>query len=346
MLWSLAPLQLPTVSHGDRVFIEEYLQDLRRDRFSPPGLVLYARRAGGRVREYLVAHPGAVRSVWSLALLYFAAAFVAAAVMALAWDRHLAHDLFVWTALGILPTFTLVTLHLDLLRDREGYRLPGINLPIALTLLRATLLPAIVLFLAHRLFPLALVLFLLAALSDVLDGWLARRWNQVTQLGTVLDPIVDIVFNLSIFLSLTRDGMLPGWVGLAATLRYGILLVGGVYLYLFVGPVRIRPTAFGRLTGVVMATLMFFLVALGAFDGRAAERLMPLTRAALGVLLCATIVHVVALGWYNLRVMAGAGRSGRPADAGRPDGTIGVADPAGVAAARGRVVGDVRWGAR
>ena len=119
-----------------------------------------------------------------------------------------------------------------------------------------------------------------------------------------------------------------------------------MYLYLFVGPVRIRPTAFGRLTGVVMATLMFFLVALGAFDGRAAERLMPLTRAALGVLLCATIVHVVALGWYNLRVMAGAGRSGRPADAGRPDGTIGVADPAGVAAARGRVVGDVRWGAR
>ena len=83
-------------------------------------------------------------------------------------------------------TFTLVTLHLDLLRDREGYRLPGINLPIALTLLRATLLPAIVLFLAHRLFPLALGLFLLAALSDVLDGWLARRWNQVTQLGTVL----------------------------------------------------------------------------------------------------------------------------------------------------------------
>jgi len=303
------------------VFIEEYLQDLRRDRFSPPGLMLYARRAGGRVREYLVAHPGAVRSVWSLALLFFAAAFVAAAVMALAWDRHLAHDLFVWTALGILPTFTLVTLHLDLLRDPEGYRLSGINLPIALTLLRVTLLPAIVLFLAHRLFPLALGLFLLASLSDVLDGWLARRWNQVTQLGTVLDPIVDIVFNLSIFLSLTRDGMLPGWVGLAATLRYGILLVGGAYLYLFVGPVKIQPTLFGRLTGVLMSSLVGFLVLLHVRSTPVTSALIPLTQIALGVLLGSTVAHVTALGWYNLKVMTGHAQQ------------------------RGRVVGDVRWGA-
>jgi len=223
------------------------------------------------------------------------------------------------------------------------------TLPNIITLARICLTPVIALLpFIQGYWPkvIAFVIFLVAAFSDVVDGWLARRWKQVTQLGTVLDPIVDIVFNLSIFLSLTRDGMLPGWVGLAATLRYGILLVGGVYLYLFVGPVRIRPTAFGRLTGVVMATLMVFLVALGAFDGTAAERLMPLTRAALGVLLCATVIHVVALGWYNLRVMTGAGRAGRPADGSLPGAAPGVADAAGAAAARGRVVGDVRWGAR
>ena len=304
------------------MFIEEYLQDLRRERFTPAAGLLYLRRASARVRECLVANPGAARSLWSLGLLFFACAFVGAAGVALADDRHLAYALFGWTALGILLTFGLVTLHLDLLRDAGGYRLSAVNLPIALTLLRVTLLPAIVIFLTRHRYPAALGLFLAAALSDVLDGWLARRSNQVTQLGTVLDPIVDIVFNLTLVLGLARTGLLPLWVGAAAALRYGILLAGGIYLYLFVGPVRIRPTLFGRLSGVVMAALIAFLVLLGALQGHAAERLVPLTQAALGVLMAATVVHVVALGWYNLRVLSGE------------------------VAARGRVVGDVRWGAR
>ncbi len=303
------------------MFIEEYLQELRRDRYSLPAILAYARRAAGRAREVLVANPGAVRSLWSLALLYFATAFVAAAIMALGYSRPLAYAFFLWTALGILPVFTLVTLHLDLLRDRDGFRLSAINLPIALTLLRVTLLPPIVLFLIRRHFGLALAAFLAASLLDVLDGWLARRWGQVTPLGTVLDPIVDVVFNLSIFAGLARAGLLPGWVLAVAALRYGTLLLGGIGLTVLVGPVRIRPTFFGRLTGVVMTALMTFLVLLRTLDGRPAELLTPLTQVALGALMAATVVHVVALGWYNLRVMTGAG-------------------------AGGQVVGDIRWGAR
>lgn len=303
------------------MFIEDYLKDLRRDRFSLPAVATYARRAAGRTRECMVANPGAVRSLWSLALVFFAAAFIAAAALALRVDRRLAHEFFYWTALGILPTFTLVTLHLDLLRDRQGYRLSAINLPIALTLLRVTLVPAILLFLLRRNDGLALGAFLVATMSDVLDGWLARRWSQVTHLGVVLDPIVDIVFNLSIFVGLARVGLIPTWVCVVAALRYAVLLMGGIGLYVFVGPVRIQPTFFGRLTGVVMAALMALLVLLRVVQGRAADRLVPLTQVALGVLVCATVVQVVALGWYNLRVMSGA-------------------------AAPGQVVGDVRWGAR
>ncbi len=303
------------------MFIEEYLQDLRRDRFSLPAAATYARRAAGRAREVLVANPGAVRSLWSVALLYFAATFVAAAAMALTYSRPLANAFFLWTALGILPAFTLVTLHLDLLRDRDGFRLSAVNVPIALTMLRVTLLPAIALFLVRHHYTLALAAFLIASVLDVLDGWLARRWGQVTPLGTVLDPIVDIVFNLSIFASLARAGLLPVWVLGVAALRYGILLIGGIGLTVLVGPVRIRPTFFGRLTGVVMSALMTFLVLLQALEGQTSEILTPLTQVALGALLCATVVHVVALGWYNLRVMNGA-------------------------PAAGQVVGDVRWGAR
>ena len=304
------------------MFIEEYLQELRRDRFAPRAVAWYARRAAARARESLVANPGAARSIWSLGLVFFATAFVAAVVLALWDDRRLALDFFVCTTLAMLPVFVLVTVHLDLLRDRDGFRLSAINLPTSLTVLRFCLAPGIALFLVRHHFALALATYLTAELSDVADGWLARRLKQITCLGTVLDPIVDICFNVVIFGGLFASGLIPPWVLAVALLRYGIFLVGGACLYLLVGPVRIRPTFFGRLSGVVMVALVAFLVLLHALRAAWVERLAPLTVIALGALLLAAVGQVAALGWYNLRVMRGEVQE------------------------QGRVVGDVRWGPR
>ena len=305
------------------MFVEEYLQDLRRDRFTLPALVLYARRLARRVRGDMVANPGAVRSVWSLALIFFAVAFLGAVALTFAGHRDLAYELLLTTSLAILPAFAFVTFAIGELRDRDGYRLSALNVPIALTLLRGVLLPGVVLFLEGRHFALAVTLYVVAALTDVADGWVARRWGQVTALGTLLDPMVDIVFNFAILGGLWAADLLPAWVFAMAAARYGMLLVGGAYLYLFVGPVRIRPTLFGRLTGVLMSALVALLMLLTVAPPGIGERLAPLTRIALGVLLTATIGHVVALGWYNLRLMTGRIES------------------------QGRVVEeDVRWGAR
>jgi cardiolipin synthase len=301
------------------VFVEEFLKDLRRDRFSARALGTYLRRLAGRLRENIDANPGAVRSLWSTALGFFALAFLAAAAIAVAYDRRLAYEFFQHTAVWILLAFAFATALIELLRDRDGYRLSSINVPIALTLLRIALVPGIALFLMDRHFKLALVTFVVAELTDVADGWVARRWNQVTQMGTVLDPLVDIVFNLTLFVGMTLAGLLDGWVLAMATLRYALLLVGGSCMYLFVGPVRIRPTTVGRLTGVIMGVLISFLILLHIESGRWLETLGPLTRVALGLLLSVTVVQVVALGWYNLRVMRGA------------------------VTAQGRVVDDVRW---
>ena len=303
------------------MFVEEYLRDLRQDRFSPAALLLYVRRVGARVRDQMVANPAAVRSVWNVALGFFAATFLAAVAMALVYDRHLAYDFFLHTALWIVPAFAFVTLYLELLRDQEGFRLSALNIPVTLTLLRIVLVPGLALFLLDEHYQAALIVFGLAALSDIADGWLARRWKQTTRLGAVLDPLVDIVFNLALFFALGASKLLPMWVFGVAAARYGVLLVGGAYLYVFVGPVRIYPTLFGRLTGVVMAGLVALLILLHAVGGHLRERLSSLTVIALGVMLSATVIQVLVLGWYNLRVMSGA-----------------------AAEARGRVVGDVRWG--
>jgi len=305
------------------MFVEEYLQELRSEHFAPRALLLYARRVAARVREHIYANPGAVRSIWSVALGVFTAAFLAAVGIALAFDRHLAYEFFLTTSLSILPVFGLVTFNIHLLRDRDGFALSAINLPTALTLLRVTMAPGLAVFLLDRQVALALATFLIAALSDVADGWLARRWRQETQLGIALDPVVDVVFNMTMFGALAAVGLLPPWVLGVAALRYGILVVGGICLCLFVGPVRIRPTFFGRATGVVASTLVALVMLLHLAGGRASERLMPLTEIAIGVLLSATVFQVVVLGWYNLRLITGE-----------------------AARARGRVVGDVRWGAQ
>ena len=301
------------------MFIETELQELRRQRFAPAALIGYARALSRHVRATWDSNPGAVRSVWSLALVFFAVDFVASAAVALRLEPQLGVEVFLLTAAMILISFAGVSASLDLLRDRRGFRLSAINLPIALTLLRLAMLPGILLFLLERRFLLALSAFVIAALSDVADGALARRWDQCTPLGTVLDPVVDIIFNLAIFAGLYAAGLLPGWAFAMAGLRYGILLAGGAWLYLFVGPVRIQPTLFGRLTGVVLSALVGLLTLLHVVRGALAARLVPLTEIALGVLLAVTVAHVIVLGWHNLRLLTGR------------------------VEAAGRVVGDVRW---
>ena len=302
------------------MFIEEYLQELRRDRFTPAAFARYFRRVARLARENLDANPGGARAVWSVALGFFAVAFLASAAVALSVDRWLAYETLLWTSVWIVLAFGAVTAGISLLRDAQGYRLAALNVPIVLTLTRVVLVPGIALLLMDRHLALALGVYLFASLTDVADGWIARRWNQITELGTVLDPVVDIVFNFALFAALALAGLLPFWVFAMAALRYGVLVAGGTFLYVAVGPVRIRPTTFGRFMGVVTSALVGLLAVLHLQGGHLAVRLMPLTAIALGVLLSAGVLHVLVLGWYNLRVMRGAVQ------------------------AQGRVVGDVRWG--
>lgn len=290
------------------MFIEEYLVALRRDRYAPAAWLEYVRQVGRRVRADWLANPGAVRSIWAVAVVYFAATFLATVGMALAWDRELAERFLLNTSLWMLPAFTFVTLFVGHLRDEDGHRLSGLNLPLMLTLARVAMVPGIALFLVERHFVWALGVYVAASLTDVLDGFLARRWRQTTPLGKVLDPLSDIVFNLTMLAGLAAAGLLHPWVFWVAVARYGILLVGGACLYVIVGPIRIQPTWFGRLTGVIMTVLIALFTLLVAVRGPLGEGLTRLTEIALGVMLAATVLQVIALGWYNLRLLTGAAR--------------------------------------
>jgi CDP-diacylglycerol---glycerol-3-phosphate 3-phosphatidyltransferase len=99
------------------------------------------------------------------------------------------------------------------------------NLPNLLTLIRIFLVPLVVaalvqqnlrLQVGHRLLVandfFAVTVFLAAALTDLLDGYLARRWKQVTTVGTLLDPVADKLLISAALISLVEIRLLPGWM--------------------------------------------------------------------------------------------------------------------------------------
>lgn len=96
----------------------------------------------------------------------------------------------------------------------------GMNLPNLLTLLRIFFVPVLVAALVGegRREMLALVIFLVAAFTDLLDGYLARRWKQITTVGTLLDPIADKLLISAALISLVQVHAIPGWMA--------ILLIG------------------------------------------------------------------------------------------------------------------------
>jgi CDP-diacylglycerol--glycerol-3-phosphate 3-phosphatidyltransferase len=91
------------------------------------------------------------------------------------------------------------------------------NLPNKLTILRIILVPVFVFVLLVKI-PygqyFAALIFIIAALTDSLDGYLARRWRQITKLGIILDPLADKLLITAALISLVELGQMPGWIAI------------------------------------------------------------------------------------------------------------------------------------
>lgn len=129
-----------------------------------------------------------------------------------------------------------------------------------ITVIRILAVPAVVIFLLYYTTEcnyfryLALGIFSVAVLTDVFDGFVARRKNQQSELGTYLDPIADKLLLVASFISLsTLDNIppeltIPGWATLLVISRDGIILIGAALIYVLKGNFKITPTIWGKLT--------------------------------------------------------------------------------------------------
>lgn len=122
------------------------------------------------------------------------------------------------------------------------------NLPNLITLLRILIIPFFVMLLIYGLAGWALGVFVLTAVTDVVDGYIARSRAQRTPLGATLDPLADKLLLTTAFLTLAYMGVLPAWLAILVVSRDVIIVFGSLLIHLTSGGVRIEPTRMGKLT--------------------------------------------------------------------------------------------------
>lgn len=121
-----------------------------------------------------------------------------------------------------------------------------LNLPNIITLLRLAAVPVIAWLILQQRWEAACWLFLAAAVSDGIDGLLARWLNQTTQLGAALDTIADKALGVVTLVMLTQAGAIPLWVALAILVRDSIIVLGALSYRGLAGHLEIHPTWLGK----------------------------------------------------------------------------------------------------
>lgn len=160
----------------------------------------------------------------------------------------------------------------------------------------------------------ALSLFLTAAVSDGVDGWIARRFNQRSQLGAMLDPLADKLLLLSALIVLSQPGVghvpaLPFWFVASVLSRDAILVLGMSVIHFTCGHVAVIP----RVTGKTATLLQMVLVV-----ATLADLFAPYREGLTAATLLITLISGVQYSCDGLAQLAASPKSSADADAGPP----------------------------
>lgn len=130
-----------------------------------------------------------------------------------------------------------------------------INLPNLITIIRILLVPVTVWLIVQNAFLPAFLVFLVAGVSDAVDGFIAKRFDLATELGAYLDPLADKLLLVAIYLALGFLHQLPSWLVILVASR-DILIIGGLLLAWLIGrPLRVRPLWISKLNTVLQIVL-------------------------------------------------------------------------------------------
>ncbi len=168
------------------------------------------------------------------------------------------------------------------------------HLPNLICLLRLALVWPVAAAVASANFLLALTLFLVAAVSDGLDGFLAKRFRWTSELGKVLDPMADKLLLMTLFIESAWLDLVPWWLTAAVVARDVMIGLGALVFRVWFGPLHGRPTLISKInTGAQLLYLMGMML-------NAAVGFPP--RDILDALAVITFVTIVLSGYQYLAI--------------------------------------------
>lgn len=172
-----------------------------------------------------------------------------------------------------------------------------------LTVLRLILIPVFVTAAYYQNFDWALCVFFAAAITDGLDGLVARAFNQKTQLGAILDPMADKLLLVTAFIVLsfprfTVTPPIPFWLTATAISRDVFIVLGALVINMTTGFSDFRPSVPGKVNTFVQIVMIVFFLTANAFDYF--SRFLPL---AFYVTLAITVFSGIHYIWHVNHLM-------------------------------------------
>ena len=135
-----------------------------------------------------------------------------------------------------------------------------------ITILRILLIPFFIAFILYSKWELALLVFIIAALTDAIDGYIARALKQRTELGKILDPIADKLIILSAFICLSVSKVLPPdlkpplYVPIIIISRDAIIILGALLIHHIKRDLNIVPTIISKITTFLQMTTVISIL--------------------------------------------------------------------------------------
>jgi cardiolipin synthase len=210
-------------------------------------------------------------------------------------------ELFFWTLPAIIAFCAFTFINLPLLRDGEGRIPEQLQAANKLTAVRIFLVPVVFILLMRGRTTIGIILYLVAISTDVVDGYLARRLHQRSLMGTMLDPVGDILLTLALFLFLYMQGTVPVWLFILLVVRYLQFFVGLALLALIDATPRLKATIAGKVVGVVQAIGILILLTDTLFRlPVAVEWVSIYVYIVLGAAFSSVIVSQTVIGWRAL----------------------------------------------
>lgn len=242
-------------------FTRELLDEVARDHYGLRAWRTFLSRSWARSLKDIRMCPARTRSFWWWVVVV--AAIGVSIILLTLWlqiPEQALIALLLWLPWYAGAVFFLLT-HLGMVDNSDGLPHQSLLLPNGLSFIRLALAPLVLWpclqVPAHPVTGPIFTIFLAAlTLSDLMDGWLARRLNLCTRLGRMLDVLADLALLAFLAVGLYLAGAIPWLLLLLLIVRYPILLIAMFVMYFVRGPISMRPSLIGKVTTFVTSIVL------------------------------------------------------------------------------------------